>query len=45
MYLECRAKSYETALKAATETLKLIEQDWFNSPELMIEDKYQSVVR
>lgn len=44
VYLECRAMSHEVALKAATETLKLIKQDWFNSPDLVIEDKYQSVV-
>ena len=40
VYLECRSTDQESARKGAAQVLKWVAQEWFNDPNLVMEDKY-----
>ncbi|KAL8717126.1 MAG: hypothetical protein Q9225_005608 [Loekoesia sp. 1 TL-2023] len=43
VYLECRSKDHESAERGALEVLGWIRQQWFNDPELTMDEKFANV--
>ncbi|KAL9603705.1 MAG: hypothetical protein Q9219_001024 [cf. Caloplaca sp. 3 TL-2023] len=43
VYLECRGQDQASAEKGALEMLRWIRHEWFNDPELMIDEKFAHV--
>ena len=43
VYLECRARLQDKAVRGAESILKLICHEWMNDPQLDVESKFQSL--
>ena len=44
VYLECRAKHQAAATNGAAGVLNFIKEEWFNHPNLLIENKYHDTL-
>ncbi|KAI4209729.1 MAG: hypothetical protein LQ351_007383 [Letrouitia transgressa] len=44
LYLECRGKDRASAIRGALEILRLMREDWFSNPELIMEEKYNEIL-